>query len=58
MSSDKVCFGNQWPADEFFEQVEEAVSVVLGSEPDADPEIIRGLVLFEWLGFSYAAGTA
>lgn len=54
----KLCFGNQWPADAFFDNVEEAIEIVLQSEPDADPNIIRGLVLFEWLGFSYAAGTA
>lgn len=53
----RFCFGNQWPADEFWENVEEAVSLVLRAE-DADPNIIRGLVLFEWLGFSYPAGTA
>lgn len=54
----KLCFGNQWPADDFFENVEEAIDLVLKSEPDADPNIIRRLVLFEWLGFSYPAGTA
>lgn len=59
-SSDKItlCFGNQWPTDAFFENVEEAVEAVLKGEPEADPGAIRALVLFEWLGYSHPAGIA
>jgi hypothetical protein len=58
VSSVKVWPANQWPTDDYWDNVEEAVSIVLAAEPDADPDIIRGLTLFEWLANSYPAGTA
>lgn len=54
----KLYPANQWPSEAFWENVEEAVEIVLKENGGGVADEIRELILKEWLAYSWPAGTA